>query len=449
VKGGKLAMYKPKRKKRHISPPLVIAGNFLLLITIGTLLFKLPFATEHPISWIDSLFIATSATTVTGLSVFDPGTTLTLFGEIVLLTLIQLGGIGLMVFAVAILMLLGRKVGMQTRIYLQESFSFQSFGGMVKFVRKILKFVLIVEGIAFIILSFHWVPQFGLRDGMYYSIFHTISAFNNAGFSLFPDNLIQFAGDPIVTIVLSSLLIIGGIGFVVVLDIVRNKSFHKWTLHTKLMITGTFSLNLIASIIIFILEFNNVNTIADFSLVDKALASYFQAVAPRTAGFNTIQVGDMESSSLLFTMLLMFIGGGTASTASGIKLSTFIVIIIATFSYFRSIQEPHVFGRTIKFEIIYRSLAIATVSSAFVFFFLFLLSITESIPIFPLAFEVFSAFGTVGLSTGITESFSDVGKVLLCILMLLGRIGPLTLFFLLLKPKKKPYQYPYDQVQSG
>ncbi|WOV88149.1 TrkH family potassium uptake protein [Sporosarcina oncorhynchi] len=440
---------KKKKSKRHLSPPVVIAGNLFLLIVIGTLLLKLPIATEHPISWIDAFFTVTSATTVTGLVVFDPGTTLTLFGEIVLLFLIQIGGISLMVFAVFLLVLLGRKVGMQKRIYIQATFSIQTLGGMVSFVRKILAFVFIVEGFAVILLSIHWIPQFGIRDGIYYSVFHVISAFNNAGFSLFPDNLSQFVGDPFVNIVLSSLLIIGGIGFVVVIDILQSKSIHKWSLHTKLMVTGTIALNLVATLLIFVLEFTNVHTIGNLSLADKVLASYFQAVSPRTAGFNTISIGDMEDSSLLVTMFLMFVGGGSASTASGIKLTTFIVILIATISYFRAIREPHVFGRTIKFEIIFRSLAIATVSIMIIFSSLFVLAITETIPVFPLAFEVFSAFGTVGLSMGVTEDLTDVGRVLLCIVMFLGRIGPLTLFFLLLKPKKETYRFPYDQVQSG
>ena len=440
---------KKKKSKRHLSPPVVIAGNLFLLIVIGTLLLKLPIATEHPISWIDALFTVTSATTVTGLVVFDPATTLTLFGEIVLLFLIQIGGISLMVFAVFLLVLLGRKVGMQKRIYIQATFSIQSLGGMVSFVRKILAFVFIVEGTAVILLSIHWIPQFGIRDGIYYSVFHVISAFNNTGFSLFPDNLSQFVGDPFVNIVLSSLLIIGGIGFVVVIDILQSKSIHKWSLHTKLMITGTIALNLVATLLIFVLEFTNVHTIGNLSLADKVLASYFQAVSPRTAGFNTISIGDMEDSSLLVTMFLMFVGGGSASTASGIKLTTFIVILIATISYFRAIREPHVFGRTIKFEIIFRSLAIATVSIMIIFSSLFVLAITETIPVFPLAFEVFSAFGTVGLSMGVTEDLTDMGRVLLCIIMFLGRIGPLTLFFLLLKPKKETYRFPYDQVQSG
>ncbi|MFD1928458.1 TrkH family potassium uptake protein [Sporosarcina siberiensis] len=442
-------MKKSRFFRRRLSPPIIISGNFLLLIIFGTLLLKLPIATEHSISWTDAFFTATSASTVTGLGVFDIGSTLTTFGEIILLTLIQLGGLGIMTFAVAILMLFGKKIGIQNRIYIRDSYNQQTVGGMVKYVRLILLFVLSIETLAITLLSIHWIPIFGWRDGIYYSTFHVISAFNNAGFSIFPENLIPFVGDPIVTIILSSLFVIGGLGFFVVMDIWNKKSFHHWTLHTKMMITGTLLLNVIATITLFLLEYNNVNTIGDFSVGNKILASYFQAVSPRTAGFNTIPTGNMEEPSLLFTMLLMFIGGGTASTASGIKLTTFMVIVYATIAYFRGISEPHLFGRTIKTEILLRSLAITTVSLSTIISSLFLLTITESIPLFPLAFEVFSAFGTVGLSMGITGDLSSIGKLIVCLVMFMGRIGPLTLFYLLLKPKKESYKFPYDQVHTG
>lgn len=438
-----------KRRKRHFSPPVVIASSFLALIVIGTLLLKLPIATEQPITWVDALFTATSATTVTGLSVFDPGTTLTLFGEVVLLTLVQMGGVGLMAFAVAILILMGKKIGMQNRIYLQESFNQLSIGGTVKLLRQILLFVFITEAIAIIGLSAYWIPTFGWRDGVYYSVFHVISAFNNAGFSLFPDNLIQFAGDPVVTFILSSLFIIGGLGFVVVMEVVKKRPIRKWSLHTKMMILGTILLNLISTLILFVLEFNNSKTIGDFSLSDKLLTAYFQAVTPRTAGFNMIAIGDMEESSLLYTLFLMFIGGGSASTASGIKLTTFMVIVMATISYFRGVNEPHLFGRTIKIDIVFRSLAIAAVSSMLVFGSLFLMALTEKIPLLPLAIETFSAFGTVGLSMGITGDISPLGQIILCVVMFLGRIGPLTLFFLLIRPKKESFRYSYDRVHTG
>lgn len=438
-----------KKKRLTISPPIVISGSFLFLIFAGTLLLKLPFATTRPISWTDALFTATSATTVTGLSVFDPGTVLTGFGELVLLVLIQCGGIGLMTFAVAILILFRKKVGLQNRIYLQESLTQNTVGGIVKLVKLILTFALTVEAVAAVLLTIYWIPEFGFKDALNYSVFHVISAFNNAGFSLFPDNMMSFAGDPLVNVLISFLFIIGGIGFTVVMDISQKKSFHRWALHTKLMIGGTLILNVVAMIVIFALEYGNPGTLGNLSLHDKLLASYFSAVTPRTAGFNTLNYGEFEDPTLLFTMLLMFIGGGSASTASGIKLTTFIVVILATISFLRSRREPELFGRSIRIETVIRSLAITTISVLLVVFFLFLLTVTEKIPFLPLAFEVVSAFGTVGLSMGITAELSDLGEVLLSLVMFTGRIGPLTLFFILMKPRKENYRYPYDAVFTG
>ncbi|TWT05522.1 Ktr system potassium transporter B [Planococcus sp. CPCC 101016] len=438
-----------KRKRITISPPLVISGSFLFLILTGTLLLKLPFATTRPISWTDALFTATSATTVTGLSVFDPGTVLTGFGELVLLVLIQCGGLGLMTFAVAILILFRKKVGLQSRIYLQESLTQNTVGGIVRLVKLILTFALTVEAIAAVLLTIYWIPEFGFKDALNYSVFHVISAFNNAGFSLFPDNLMSFAGDPLVNVLISFLFIIGGIGFTVGMDVSQKKSFHRWALHTKLMVGGTLIVNVVAMIVIFALEYGNPGTLGNMSLHDKLLASYFSAVTPRTAGFNTLNYGELEDPTLLFTMLLMFIGGGSASTASGIKLTTFIVVLLATASFLRSRREPELFGRSIRLETVIRSLAITTISVLLVVFFLFLLTITEKIPFLPLAFEVVSAFGTVGLSMGITGDLSGLGEVLLSLVMFTGRIGPLTLFFILMKPRKENFRYPYEPVFTG
>ena len=438
------------KKKRHsVSPPVVIAGSFLFLIVLGTLCLKLPFATTTRISWTDALFVSTSATTVTGLSVFDPGTTLTLFGEIVLLILIQCGGIGLMTFAVALLILMGRKIGLKNRIYLQESFNQNSVGGLVKLVKLIFTFVLTVQSIATVILTLHWLPKFGLQDALYLSIFHVISAFNNAGFALFPDNLMSFASDPIINLVLSALFILGGLGFTVILDIHQKKSFRQWSLHTKMMIIGTIIINVVATVTIFSLEYGNPATLGNMPLYEKIIVSYFQGVTPRTAGFNTLNYGVMEDPTILFTMFLMFIGAGSASTASGIKLTTFMVVILATFAFLRQRGEPELFGRSIRLDTVIRSLAITTIGLLLVILFIFMLVITEKIPFLPLAFEVVSAFGTVGLSMGITAQLSDLGEVLLCMVMFVGRIGPLTLFFLLMRPKKVNYRYPYDQVFTG
>jgi len=438
-----------KKKKISVSPPLVIAGSFLFLIAVGTFCLKLPFATTTPISWTDALFVSTSATTVTGLSVFDPGTTLTLFGEIVLLFLIQCGGIGLMTFAVALLILLGKKVGLQNRIYIQESFNQNSIGGIVKLVKLISTFVLTVQSFATVIMTLHWLPTFGFKDALYLSVFHVISAFNNAGFSLFPDNLIGFSSDPIVNLILSALFILGGLGFTVILDIHQKKSFREWSLHTKMMIIGTIVINVVAAITVFLLEYGNPETLGNMSLYEKIMVSYFQGVTPRTAGFNTLNYGVMEDPTILFTMFLMFIGAGSASTASGIKLTTFMVIILSTFAFLRQRSEPELLGRSIRLDIVIRSLAIATIGLLLVVSFIFMLAVTEKIPFLPLAFEVVSAFGTVGLSMGITGQLSDLGEVLLCLVMFVGRIGPLTLFFLLMKPKKVNYRYPYDNVFTG
>ena len=438
-----------KKKSFKISPPLVIAGSFLILIFIGTLCLKLPFATTTPISWTDALFVSTSATTVTGLSVFDPGTTLTVFGEVVLMILIQCGGIGLMTFAIALLILLGKRVGLQNRIYLQESFNQNSVGGIVKLVKLILTFVLTVQSIAIVIMTLHWLPKFGFTEALYLSVFHVISAFNNAGFALFPDNLIGFSGDPIVNIILSGLFILGGLGFTVVIDLYQKNSFRKWSLHTKMMIVGTIIINIIAALTIFLLEYGNPDTLGNMPLYEKIMTAYFQGVTPRTAGFNTVNYGMMEDPTLLFTMMLMFIGAGSASTASGIKLTTFMVVVLATIAFLRQRGEPDLFGRSIRLDTVIRSLAITTISLLLVTAFIFMLTITEKIPFLPLAFEVVSAFGTVGLSMGITGQLSDLGEVLLCIVMFVGRIGSLTLFFLLMKPKNVNYRYPYDQVFTG
>ncbi|GKV68551.1 ktr system potassium uptake protein B [Sporosarcina sp. NCCP-2716] len=436
-------------KKRRSTPPLLIAGSFLFTIAVGTVLLKLPAATTVPITWTDAMFTAASATTVTGLSVFDIASTLTLFGELVLLALIQIGGVGLMAFAVAVLILLGRKVGMKNRLFLQESFSQQSIGGTVKFLRSIFAFVFITEGIAFVLLSIVWVPKFGWTHGLYYSLFHVVSAFNNAGFSLFPDNLIGFAGDWPVTLIISSLFIIGGLGFTVVLDLLTVRRPRSWSLHTKMMVYGTLLMNAATMVIWFLLEFQNAKTIGGMPVGDQLLTSYFQAVTPRTAGFNMVPIGEMTDSSMLLTLVLMFIGGGSASTASGIKLTTFLVIVLSTIAYFRGTSEPHLFNRTIKTEIIVRSLAIAAISSMVVFLAVFLLTVTEPFGFMPLMMETVSAFGTVGLSVGITGDLSPAGEWIISLVMFLGRIGPLTLFFLLIRQKKETFRYTYDRVHTG
>ncbi|MDZ5472911.1 TrkH family potassium uptake protein [Bacillus sp. 31A1R] len=433
----------------HLSPPQILAISFLALILIGTGLLKIPAASNAYITWLDALFTATSAITVTGLVVVDTGMDYSVFGQIVIMCLIQLGGLGLMTFAVLIVMMLGKKIGLQQRILIQESFNQTSLGGLVRLIKVLFIFTIALESIAFVILSIRWVPEFGWIEGMYQSLFHTISAYNNAGFSLWSDGLTAYVGDPTVNIVITGLFITGGIGFTVIADLWYKKSFKKLALHTKIMIVGTFLINIFAFILIFILEYANPATLGTLPLSDKLWGAYFQAVTPRTAGFNSIDIGSMTTPSILLMILLMFIGAGSASTGSGIKVTTFLVMVFATVTFLRGRSETVVFNRTIKTQTIIRALAIIVISLLAVFVVLFTLTITEDQPFLALLFEVVSAFGTVGLSMGITADLTSIGKQVIIIMMFIGRIGPLTLAFSLAKPKKSPIRYPDEEIFTG
>lgn len=433
----------------HLTPPQILALSYIVLILIGTFLLLLPFAKVESMSFMDSLFTATSAVTVTGLTVVDTGTQFTIFGQVVIMILIQLGGIGLMTFAVLAVMVLGKKVGLHQRILIQEAYNQSSLGGLIRLVKLIIVFSFLMELSATVLLSLRWVPEYGLGKGIYVSLFHSISAFNNAGFSLWSDSLSRYVGDPIVNLVITFLFITGGLGFTVIADLKINRSFRKLSLHTKLMLVGTLVINVCALFVILFLEYGNPGTLGNLTFGEKLWGAYFQAVTPRTAGFNTIEIGQMTSASLFFTMLLMFIGAGSASTGSGIKVTTFIVMILATFAFLRGNEEPVIFKRTIKQHTILKALTVIVMSILFIFLTIFILSISENLPFVALIFEAFSAFGTVGLSMGITDQLSIVGKQVIIVLMFIGRIGPLTLAFSLSKMKKSNIRYPGDDVFTG
>ncbi|MFB5663672.1 TrkH family potassium uptake protein [Alteribacillus sp. HJP-4] len=432
-----------------MSPPQTLAIGFLTAIVMGTILLLLPIATYHPITFIDALFTSTSATTVTGLVVLDTGIDFTTFGQVVIMILIKIGGLGLMTFAILIVLVLGKRVGLKERILVQESFNQTSLGGMVRLVKLLLIFSFAMEIIATILLSFRWVPEYGWFYGIYTSLFHAISAFNNAGFSLWTNSLSSYVGDPAVNIVITFLFITGGIGFVVLHDVYYTRKFSQLSLHSKIMLTSTIIVNVIAMLFLFVLEYGNPTTLGNLTLSEKLWSSYFQAVTPRTAGFNTLDIGSMETSSIMLVLLLMFIGAGSASTGSGIKLTTFIVIVLAVVTYLKGKKEAVVFKRTISPHIISRSLAIMVISLMAVFLGVFILSITEHTPMSLIVFEVFSAFGTVGLSMGMTDELSEIGKLVIIILMFMGRIGPVTLAFALASSKQSNIRYPKGDIFTG
>ncbi|MFK3935877.1 TrkH family potassium uptake protein [Alkalihalobacillus sp. NPDC078783] len=438
-----------KRVLFHRSPPQTLALGFFFIILVGTILLMLPIATHQPMTILDAFFTATSATTVTGLVVLDTGVDFTLFGQTVIMILIQIGGLGLMTFTIFIVLLLGKRIGLKDLVLVQESFNQHAMGNMVQLVKLVLLFSISMELFATALLAFRWVPEYGLGDGLFMSLFHSISAFNNAGFSTWSDSLIGYQGDPLINSVITLLFITGGVGFTVIYELVSKRTFKHLSLHTKVMLIGTLSINVVATLLIFGLEYGNPATIATLPLGDQLWSSYFQAVTPRTAGFNSLDTGSMESSSLFLTMGLMFIGAGSASTGSGIKLTTFLVTIIAMISYIRGSKEPVIFQRALAPAIITRSFAIIVTSLLFVLGGIFVLTITEGATFLELAFEAFSAFGTVGLSMGITADLSVAGKLVICLLMFIGRIGPITFAFALAKADKRKVQYPKGDIFTG
>ncbi|KON83692.1 Ktr system potassium transporter B [Rossellomorea marisflavi] len=434
----------------QLSPPQLLVAVFAFFIMVGMVLLKLPISTTEPITWLEALFTTTSAMTVTGLAVVDTGSVYTVFGQIVVMCLIQLGGLGIMSFAVLIVMMLGKKIGFKERLLLQQSLNQTSVGGVIMLVRYLFTFSLLVEGIGMVFLATQWVPRYGWEQGLYYSLFHSVSAFNNAGFGLWSDSMMQFVGNPVINFTLSFLFIIGGVGFTVLVDAWKSRAFRKLSLHSKIMILGTLMINVAATLIIFILEYNNPGTLGHLSLGDKGLASYFQAVTPRTAGFNTLDYGEMESPTILFTVLLMFIGAGSASTGGGIKLTTFLMILLAVGAFLREKKDIKIFRRSIDQTIILKSLAISTLSVLLVFSALFVLTISEKGADFQtLLFEVVSAFGTVGLSMNFSPELSTVGKWIIIFVMFAGKMGPLTLAYSLSRPGKEKIRYPKEDILTG
>ncbi|WP_305852437.1 TrkH family potassium uptake protein [Halobacillus salinarum] len=438
-----------KNKFINLSPPRFLILVFLTLIILGSLLLMLPISTTESISFIDALFTATSAMTVTGLIVVDTGTAYSLFGQIVIMCLIQLGGLGIMTFAVLIYMALGRKIGIKERLLIKQALNQTSLGGIIRLVKKLLVFSLTVEFIAVVFLCTKWCPEMGFTDGLYASIFHSVSAFNNAGFSIWSDSLSGYVIDPVINIVITLLFIIGGVGFTVVFDLWKNKEFHQLSLHSKIMIVGTIAVNIFSFLIIFILEYNNPGTIGDFSTAGKLQAAYFQAVTPRTAGFNTVDIGQMEDASLFFMLILMFIGGGSASTAGGIKLTTALAIVLATIAFFKDRNHAVVYRRRLDYQLIIRALAL-TVGSVFVVSIaVFILDLSQNAPFLTVLFETISAFGTVGLSMGLTGSLTIIGKIVIIFTMLAGKLGPLTFAFAFAKQTPDIIKYPSEDILTG
>lgn len=398
----------------------------------------------------DAFFTSASAVTVTGLAVVDTGSDFTLIGQAILALLIQLGGLGLMAFAVLLLSALGLPVGLPQRLVLREDLNQRTLGGLAIIVRTIMLVALVCELAGAAILSFVFVPELGWSLGLWHAVFHSISAFNNAGFALYPDSLSGYANDPIINITIPALFILGGLGFIVVGDLVRARSWRRLSLHSKLMLTGTLSLILFGWAGFAVLEWTNPATLGGMpDTASRLWASWFQAVTPRTAGFNTIDTGGMHDSTSLMTMSLMLVGGGSTSTAGGIKVTTLIVLLIGTVAFFRRQTALHVFGRSLGVEDVMKVMALTTISIFVVLVGIFLISVSHDDAFLDLAFEATSAFGTVGLSRGATGELDGFGRAVIIAIMFLGRVGPLTLGFFLATHSKPRVRYPKGDVYLG
>lgn len=452
-------MFKIRKTKQwnlvRFSPPQVLSFGFLILIFLGALLLMLPISRNPgvPFTFLDALFEATSAVCVTGLVVTDTATTFTMFGEVVLLVLIQIGGLGFMTMGILVALLLGKKVGLAERLLAQSALNQFNISGIVKLVKLVIFSTLIIEAIGALLLAAVWSQEMGWWRALYLGVFHSVSSFNNAGFDLMGNysSMTAYVGNMPINLILSSLYIFGGLGFTVIMDVIQKKKVQKWSLNTKIVLWVTLVINIAASSMFFLLEYHNPNTLGSLSTADKIIASYFHGTVPRTAGFNTLDLTQLNSESVLLTMGLMFIGGASGSTAGGIKVTTFFLLILVVWTFIRQREDITFLNRRIPKDLVFRALAIFLIGMGLVFVSTFILNMTEKgFPLVNLFFETVSAFATVGLSLGVTPELSVIGKCVIMLLMFIGRLGPLTIAFALTSDlKQSKIRLPEEKILIG
>ncbi|OTG87102.1 potassium transporter TrkH [Acinetobacter sp. ANC 4558] len=434
----------------NLSPPSLLALGFLSFIIIGSLLLKLPFAHRGDLSWINAIFTATSAVTITGLSVVNVGEAYTVFGKIIIMILLQCGGLGFMTFAILAALSLSDKLGLKQQVMAQQVIGQTSLSKVSFTIKGVLLYSLFFEAIGTTILTIAWMKDYNFLQAFFYASFYSVSAFNNGGFSLFPNSLMSFSGQYLITFTISMLYIIGGIGFVILMDIKQAKRWQTLSPNSKLILTSIACINLIAFIVIWILEASNPLTLAPMSIGDQAVNAWFQATVPRSSGFNSLNLSDMTEASALVTMLLMFIGGGSLSTAGGIKVGTFVIVLLSVITFLRRSPELRIFNHSVPRHTSFKALAVIFITVSLIFIGLFSLLILEPRHNFiDLLFEAVSAACTVGLSRGITDELRPESLFILMLLMFAGRLGPLTLAYLIATPQKSRIHHPNTDIQIG
>lgn len=440
----------------RLSHAQIIALGFLLVITLGTILLMLPAASRSGESagFLTALFTATSASCVTGLVVVDTATNWSLFGQVAILIMIQIGGLGFMTIATLFFFLVRKKISIRERAVLAESINSAHIGRILDLTGMIFTGTVIFELLGAALLSIRFIPQFGVARGIYYALFHSISAFCNAGFDLMGirepfSSFIAYSGDALVNITLVVLITVGGIGFLVWDDILRNGlHWKKYYLHTKLVLTFSAVLTLGGAVCFFLLEQNRLNAGMPFG--EQVLVSLFSAVTPRTAGFNTVDTAALSSGSKLLTTILMFIGGSSGSTAGGIKTTTLAVILLSLSTGIRKQRCAYAFGRRIPDDALKRASTIVFTSLILALGGALLISGIQGLGLSDVMFEVFSAIGTVGLSTGVTRSLSAISRCVIILLMYSGRVGSVSFAIALLERRASPpITYPEEQITIG
>jgi trk system potassium uptake protein TrkH len=435
---------------------LAIAG----LILTGAILLWLPIsaAPGQSTSFLDAVFTATSAVCVTGLIVEDTPNHFSLFGQIVIMLLIQSGGLGYMTISTVLAAALGRSVSLQERLTLQEGLNVQGLDGLLRFALTVLKLTLLFELSGALILAVRWGGEMGVVKALWFGLFHSVSAFNNAGFALWSDNLTRWRGDFTVNMVITLNIIAGGLGFFVMSEVFQRRRKARLSVHTRLVLVATGVLLFLGTIGIYMLEIGNPRTLAGLPWHEQWLAAWFQSVTPRTAGFNTIDYGQMTAPALFLTMALMFIGASPGSTGGGVKTTTFSITVAALWATVRGDNEPHIFGRRLSAELVSRAFFVSLIAFLALNAVAGVVLLTEQRDLMPTLFETTSAFGTVGLSmsengapVALSAFFSPIGKTMMILMMFIGRLGPLTLAFAVarrasMEPKLR---YPEGKVLIG
>ncbi len=445
---------KNKKSEKQLSNLQIVALGYFGVVCVGTILLMLPLSSHTGTTFTEAFFTAVSASCVTGLVVVDTATHYTFFGQCVVLLLIQLGGMGFMTIGVQFMVLMRKRIGLKEREIMLESINGLQVGGIVGLVQKIVLFTLTVELLGALALSLKFIPEFGVAQGIYYSIFHSISAFCNAGFDLMGvkeaySSLVWYANDLWINLVMYALITLGGIGFLIWQDVHRHGlCFRKYTLHSKIVIAMSCVLSFGGGVLFFILEANTLH--AGLSLQERILTALFHSISCRTAGFNTFDIGGLSTGGALVTMILMFIGGSPSSTAGGIKTTTVAVIFLHTVAVVQGKKRAGAFGRRLEPETLNKAVAIIAINFSFVIVGTIAICVAQPLPLTEVLIEVSSAMGTAGLSTGITRELVPVSRYFIAVIMFFGRVGSVSIAGALMEKRAKPaVELPKERIIVG